>query len=164
MLIASRNRAGSSARREFSHRHAGKNGPATFEEVGFDVPRRNSPQSDSCRKRQGRCSCAARAVSPGRALCAKKSNNHVLACRSPDSLLPPNDVFFQQRLTFDVAYSQKGHHFGSPVGTTFPECILVGPNALRLMLRAFGSTRLCHGSGTSCARNYRLRNPIAHLL
>jgi hypothetical protein len=50
-----------------------------------------------------------------------------------------------------VGCSQKGCHFGRPVGTTVPENILVGPNALHLMLRAFGSTRMCHGYGTSGA-------------
>jgi hypothetical protein len=50
-----------------------------------------------------------------------------------------------------VGYSQKGHHFGRPVGTTLPESILVGPTALHLMLRAVGSTRLCHASDTSGA-------------
>ena len=47
-----------------------------------------------------------------------------------------------------VGCSQKGYHFGRPVGTTLPESILVGPNALHLMLRAFGPTRMCHGYGT----------------
>jgi len=37
------------------------------------------------------------------------------------------------------------------VGTILPESILVGPNALHPMLRAFGSTRLCHAYGTSGA-------------
>src|SRR5262249_54035492 len=29
-----------------------------------------------------------------------------------------------------VGYSRKGYHFGSPVGTTLPWCLLVAPNAL----------------------------------
>ena len=42
-----------------------------------------------------------------------------------------------------VGFNQDGYHFGRPVWTTLPESIVVDPNALRFVLRAFGSTTMC---------------------
>jgi hypothetical protein len=52
---------------------------------------------------------------------------------------------------FYVGCSQKRYHFGRPPSTTAPESILVVPNALHFVLRAFGTTRMCHAYGTSGA-------------
>ena len=43
-----------------------------------------------------------------------------------------------------VVSSQKGYHSNSDWGPPLPVSILVGPTALHSVLRAVGSTRMCH--------------------
>ena len=51
-----------------------------------------------------------------------------------------------------VGCSRKVYHSGRPPGTSARESILVGPNALHFMLRAFGPTRMCHHRDTGGTR------------
>ena len=63
----------------------------------------------------------------------------------------PRDTYYTFTDHRKCGRTQKGYHFGRPVESTLPQCILVGPNALHLMLRAFGSARLRHACVTSGA-------------
>src|SRR5262245_27084749 len=74
----------------------------------------------------------------------------VLIRRKPPGHLTEPMLKLCQTITLGifVGCSQKGYHFGRPGGTALPESILVGPNALHLMLRAFGSTRMCQACDT----------------